>query len=31
MTEFLLAIGALTFVAGVVALVVLPDEIGYDD
>ena len=31
MTEFLLALGALTFIAGVVALIVLPDDIGYDD
>ena len=31
MTEFLLALGALTFIAGVVALVVLPADIGYDD
>lgn len=30
MTELLLALGTLTFIAGVVALVVLPD-VGYDD
>jgi hypothetical protein len=31
MVELLIAIGALTFIAGVVALVVLPDDVGYDD
>jgi hypothetical protein len=31
MTEFILALGALTFIGGLVALVVLPADVGYDD
>ena len=31
MTGFVLALGAITFIGGVVLLIVLRDDVGYDD